>query len=97
MNTQEIITAIGQQSKKLESLEEHILRDCRYYQSRIKELDNKEPNHELILLLGAFLATYQLWQISQPETYHHRAVINGAITFPDFLESAIYTYFSPAE
>ena len=95
MNTQEIITAIQKQSRKLESLEAHILRDCQYYQRSIKILSNSgDPTPEQLLLIGAFLATYQLWHIAQPEIYHHKAIIHPAIILPEKLTDTINTHFA---
>ena len=80
MNTQEIVTAIQEQAGKLESLEAHILKDCRYYQRSVKEVGTTaDPTPEQLLLIGAFLATYQLWHISQPEINHHKAIVYPAI------------------
>ena len=95
MQSQEIIAAIQQQSRKLESLEAHILRDCQYYQRSIKILSNSsDPTPEQLLLIGAFLATYQLWHISQPEIYHHKAIIYPTIALPEKLTDAINTHFA---
>lgn len=58
MNTEQIITAIREQARQLESLRDKLKAEYRYYGATLKKINPQSTEYQIIL--GAFLATEKI-------------------------------------
>jgi hypothetical protein len=54
MNTEQIITAVREQSRQLDSLRDSLKAEYRYYGATLKEINPQSSEYQIVL--GAFLA-----------------------------------------
>ena len=85
---QDIIVAVQKLARKLETLEATLINDCGYYQLTIEELENGDRlTVEQLILLGAYLATYQITQSAQVRNY------SSSLAIPEELQPIINKHF----
>ena len=85
---QDIIFAIQKLARKLETLEATVISDCGYYRSTIEELENaNQLTNEQLILLGAYLATYQITKSAQAKNY------SDGLSIPSELKPIISQHF----
>ncbi len=89
--SQDIIVAIQRLAKKLEGLEATLVNDCQYYQLTLEELKDSELNQEQLILLGSYLATYQL-----AKTFALKRDIS-APSIPECLKTIVNEHFGVKE
>ena len=85
---QDIIVAVQKLARKLENLEATLINDCGYYRSTIEELENgNQLTDEQLILLGAYLATYQITKSAQAKNY------SDGLSIPSELKPIISQHF----
>ncbi len=89
--SQDIIVAIQRLARKLEGLEAALVNDCQYYQLTLEELKGTELNQEQLILLGSYLATYQL-----AKTFDLKKDIS-APSIPECLKTIVNEHFGVEE